>query len=162
MRRLILVVAAGCLIAGAQPAHAVPKSKYFVYFIQKMTIVPTGQCRTIEKTMEAASVVLRVPAARFTQRLTYCFGWTKKRGHHITMAKWTGDVWIAPWWDFVGEYVGLTGANEWGGVGQNVVGRWQQGHFKVCVPWLNICQNTYPWTRVEAYGRGGYNTDGGT
>jgi|SRR5919106_181108 hypothetical protein len=162
MRKLILVLAAGCLIAGAQPAHAVPKSKYFLYFIQKKTLVQSGQCRTIEKVMEGASIVLRAVATRFTQQVTYCWGWTKKRGHHLSHVQWSTGVWIAPWWDLIGEYVGLVGQTEWGGVGQKRAGRWQRGHFKVCVPWLNICQNTYPWTRVEAYGRGGYNTDGGT
>jgi hypothetical protein len=163
MRRLALILVAGSVIAGAQAAEAAPKvTKYHLSFITAMTVIPAGQCRSIEKVMEGKSIVLGITATRFTQKLTYCWDWTKKKGHHLTKVQWTTGLYVAPWWDVFGEYVGVVGQSEWGGVGQNIAGRWQRGHFKVCVPWVNACQNTYPWTQVEAYGRGGYNTQGGT
>lgn len=162
MRRTILTVVVISLIAAAQPAHAGPKrSKYQLVFIDSIRDILAGNCRTIAKVMKGTSIVTQAPATRFTQQVTYCWKFGKKRGHHLTMVKWTLGVWIAAWWDVVGEYVGVVGATEWGGVGQNIAGRHQRGHFKVCVPWLNLCQNTYPWTQVEVFGRGGYKTSGG-
>jgi hypothetical protein len=163
MKRLVVVLAAVASLAQFTPAEAAP----VLPARQRITFIGVERVARWENCPEVGYEVFfknafGQEAMRFTMTANWC--WTfvsKQKGYRITRVRFQTKVWQA-WWS-LWDYEGVVHETTWGGVGQKVAGKYQQGEFRVClIPKFGpICRELYPWMQIEVYARGGDNSTGG-